>query len=92
MPKLDLNRVALDKRAITQPKAQAHNYLKFSTWLDIQGVFEGKKEENSMWGHFIFWNNFDFCKEKILLDNLSSKYPRIFFPVLLYVPFKKSQF
>jgi hypothetical protein len=45
-----------------------------------------------MWGHFIFWNNFDFCKEKILLDNLSSKYPRIFLPVLLYVPFKNSQF
>jgi hypothetical protein len=45
-----------------------------------------------MWGHFISWNNFDFCKEKILLDNLSSKYPRIFFPVLLNVPFKNSQF
>jgi hypothetical protein len=92
MPKLDLSRATLDKRGIMQPKSQAQNYLKFSTSLDIQGVFQEKKEEKSMWGHFIFSNNFDFCKGKILLDNLSSKYPRMFLPVLLYVPFKNSQF
>jgi hypothetical protein len=54
MPKLDLSRVTLDKRGITRPKAQAQNYLKFSTSLDIEGVFQETKEEKSMWGHFIF--------------------------------------
>ncbi len=45
MPKLDLSRATFDKRGIMQPKAQAQNYLKFSTSLDIQGVFQEKKEE-----------------------------------------------
>jgi hypothetical protein len=48
-----LSRVTLDKQGITRPKAQAKKKKKFSTSLDIQGVFQEKKEEKSMWGHFI---------------------------------------
>jgi hypothetical protein len=54
MPKLYLSRVTLDKQGITRPKAQAKEILKFSTSLDIEGLFQEKKEEKSLWGHFIF--------------------------------------
>lgn len=64
MPKLDLSRVTLYKRGITRPEGQAQNYLQFSTSLDIQGVFQEKKEEKSMWGHFISGTTSTFAKKR----------------------------
>jgi hypothetical protein len=65
MPKLDLSRVTLDKRGITRAQAQAQNYLKFSTSLDIQGIFQEKKRKKNLCGGIsVFETTSTFAKER----------------------------
>jgi hypothetical protein len=66
MPKLDLSRVTLDKRGITRAQAQAQNYLKFSTSLDIQGIFQEKKRKKNLCGGISFYETTStFAKERV---------------------------
>jgi hypothetical protein len=64
MPKLDLSRVTLYKRGITQPKALAQNYLKSLLPLISRGYFRKKRKKNLCGGISFFETTSTFAKKR----------------------------